>query len=427
MKKWEEIIKDKMEGYDSPLPEGSLAEFRALRNGAAVKPAARRFPLVWVLAPALAAGLAAVLLLRQPSVQENGIQVVSQPAAPVAVAPEIDVPESEDATLEAAPVVAASMPATPKPAVQRAVANNEVVQEDIVQYVDASEVVVPAEEVQTEETVPQETVFADSAVSSVLPVSPYIPQDNKVKPVKIKVGPLAGAVAGGGLLAALLTPSNVKKNDLSLPDKFRYLSSANYNEGGSLTETSQYGNPQSSPTTPPEQPRDVSAPEEPKDVFTGVRSHKTPFRTGISGRVPLSERLYLTTGLDYSRYESAFRYSLSGNQTQIAQYIGVPVRLDWTLASGRWLDVYLGAGIGSDYCINATLGGKQIVKDGFSFSLLGAGGIQLNLTERLGLYVEPGLRYTIPSESRVLETYRTVKPMYFSVSSGIRIGLGSAR
>ena len=111
MKKWEEIIKDKMEGYDSPLPEGSLAEFRALRNGAAVKPAARRFPLVWVLAPALAAGLAAVLLLRQPSVQENGIQVVSQPAAPV---------------------VAASMPATPKPAVQRAVANNEVVQEDIV-------------------------------------------------------------------------------------------------------------------------------------------------------------------------------------------------------------------------------------------------------------------------------------------------------
>ena len=145
MKKWEEIIKDKMEGYDSPLPEGSLAEFRALRNGTAVKPAARRFPLVWVLAPALAAGLAAVLLLRQPSVQENGIQVVSQPAAPVAVAPEIDVPESEDATLEAAPVVAASMPATPKPAVQRTVANNEVVQEDIVQYVDASEEVVPAE------------------------------------------------------------------------------------------------------------------------------------------------------------------------------------------------------------------------------------------------------------------------------------------
>lgn len=416
MKKWEEIIKDKMEGYDSPLPEGSLAEFRALRNGAAVKPAARRFPLVWVLAPALAAGLAAVLLLRQPSVQENGIQVVSQPAAPV---------------------VAASMPATPKPAVQRAVSDNEavvqkeivsneVVLDDIVQPGDTPEDVFPGEAVLTESEVPQENVTSGSSRASFSPGSPYIPQDNNVKPVKIKVAPVAAAVAGGGLLAALLTPSNVKKNDLSLPDKFRYLSTANYNRGGSLTE-SQYGDPQSSPTTPPEQPGDVSAPEEPKDVFTGVRSHKTPFRTGISGRVPLSERLYLTTGLEYSRYESAFRYSLSGNQTQIAQYIGVPVRLDWTLASGRWLDVYLGAGLGSDYCINATLGGKQIVKDGFSFSLLGAAGIQLNLTERLGLYVEPGLRYTIPSESRVLETYRTVKPMYFSVSSGIRIGLGSAR
>ena len=40
MRNWEDILIDKLEGYESPLPEGGLAEFRARREGAA--PAAKQ-------------------------------------------------------------------------------------------------------------------------------------------------------------------------------------------------------------------------------------------------------------------------------------------------------------------------------------------------------------------------------------------------
>ena len=56
MKNWEDIVKDKLEGYESPLPEGSLAEFRARRD-AAGSAAAKRSPLLWIVPTAVAAGM----------------------------------------------------------------------------------------------------------------------------------------------------------------------------------------------------------------------------------------------------------------------------------------------------------------------------------------------------------------------------------
>ena len=164
------------------------------------------------------------------------------------------------------------------------------------------------------------------------------------------------------------------------------------------------------------------------EVLTDGYKHRAPLRAGVSARVPLEGRLSLTTGLEYSRYVSQFKSSISGELIQIAHYVGVPVRLDWTLASNRWLDVYVGGGLEGDYCVGASLAGEKVVpKDGFSLSALGAGGIQFNMTERLGLYVEPSLSYTFPSESRVLETYRSEKPLFFSISSGLRISFGNKK
>ena len=59
MKNWEDIIKEKLEGYESPLPEGSLAEFRSRRESAGSPAAKKRTPLLWILPTAVAAALAA--------------------------------------------------------------------------------------------------------------------------------------------------------------------------------------------------------------------------------------------------------------------------------------------------------------------------------------------------------------------------------
>ena len=149
-----------------------------------------------------------------------------------------------------------------------------------------------------------------------------------------------------------------------------------------------------------------------------------PLKAGLSARIPVSDRLSITTGLEYSLYKTRYGYVIGADAMQAAHYIGIPMRLDWTLASNRWLDLYLGGGFSVDACVRATLDGQPMRRDGFAFSLLGAGGVQFNLTRRLGLYVEPELSWTAPSNCRVLATYRTALPLTVSVATGLRFTIG---
>jgi len=387
MRKWEDIVKDKMEELDGVLPESVFAEFRELRSGAAPAPASKRFPPVWALVPAVAAGLAAVLLLRQPSVPGDGIQIVRQPVNPVAA-----VTDSVDAAepVQAKPLVArvAISGTSGHPAVQVQV-------QEPVPESESIEQAAPAET--TPEVHLPDTVINDAPAAPA--TSPFIPEDTKGRPVRMKVGPAVGVIAGGGLLASIAVPvlgSGVFRVETVLP--------------------AVQGDAQSGVA--------FSTPEMPKDDAIEDVRHCLPIRGGLSVGIPIAERLKVTTGLAYSMYRSSFTYSLSGEKKQTAHYLGIPVRLDWTLADNGWLDVYLGGGVEGDVCLGATLGGERIMRDGFSFCLLGAGGIQFNITEHLGLYVEPELSWTIPSESHVLANYRRDHPFMFSIASGLRINLG---
>ena len=148
-----------------------------------------------------------------------------------------------------------------------------------------------------------------------------------------------------------------------------------------------------------------------------------PLVVGLSVKFPVTEKIGITTGLEYSLYSSSFSYP-SGEKTQLVHDLGIPVRLDWTFVSSRWLDAYLGAGIKGDLCVGATLDGHSIGKDGPAFRLLGAGGIQFNATRNFSLFVEPEISWTVPSERRVLSTYSSEHPWMFTVATGVRINLG---
>ena len=73
--------------------------------------------------------------------------------------------------------------------------------------------------------------------------------------------------------------------------------------------------------------------------------------------------------------------------------------------------------------IAATLLDTEVDPDGIAFSLIGTTGIQFNVTDHLGLYLEPGFSWNIPSENRVLDTFMSEHPFMFSASSGIRFTL----
>ena len=400
MRNWEDIVKEKLEEPDGTLPESVFAEFQARRSGAAPAPASKRSPLAWVVATVIAAGLAAILFLRKPSVPEDSIRIVPQPVPTVAVASDSTAVEAEE-PLPVRPLIAQAV--EPKAVVPKAVAPKvvepepeepEVAEPEIVEPEPVRpEVVEPAEE----PTV-SEPVAAEPAVAT---ASPFVPQDTPARSVHMPIAPMAaGVVAGGGLLAALLAP--VGMGDVMPAETSDYYSDP------------RYGN--SNPANPVE---GATSSSDEVDHFT----HTFPFKGGLSVGIPVSDRLRITTGLEYSLYQTRVSFTKSGVKKQAAHYLGVPLRLDWSLASNRWLDVYVGGGASGDWCVGATLAGKEIPRDGFSFSLLGAGGVQFNMTRHLGLYVEPEISWTLPSEKRVLETYRSAHPSLFSVATGLRINL----
>lgn len=376
MKTWEEIFKDRLREREIPLPDESLAEFQAKLDSKAVAPAKRQTPLVWIAA-AVAASLAAFVFLHRPAGPEPGNQTAMQPSAPVAV--------STDST-------AFNEPEQDTPPVARAVKPKVVRQP----YVEPQEQII---EPAADDAITEEMIDTSATKAGIEPpvtvVPPFVPESAPYVKTTMKVGPTAGIIAGGGLLAAITTP---------------FVRGAGIDNGVG-------NNPVDGSATNPNQ-------NPPEDELSGKPSHCLPMKMGLSLRIPVAGRLNLTTGVEYSLYSSKLTYTLSGEKTQLAHYIGIPLRLDWTIASDRWLDVYIGGGFEGDYCIGATLAGEPIQKDGFGLSLLGAGGVQLNLNKRIGLYMEPEISWIIPSEYHVLNTYRTNHPLTFSLAGGLRINLG---
>ena len=224
--------------------------------------------------------------------------------------------------------------------------------------------------------------------------SPFVPQPSTEQPaLQVKLGTGGAIAAGGGLLAALAT-------QLARADLRPLLPRDHDTDGPNNTNSI--------------------------DIINGLETthpHRMPLVVGLSVKFPITEKIGITTGLEYSLYSSSFSYPF-GEKTQLVHDLGIPVRLDWTFVSSRWLDAYLGAGIKGDLCVGATLDGHSIGKDGPAFRLLGAGGIQFNATRNLGLFVEPEVSWTLPSDRRMLSTYSSEHPWMFTVATGVRINLG---
>ena len=396
MRKWEDIVKDKLEEVGGSLPEGVFAEFCARRSAAASASAQKRFPLVWAVIPAVAAGLAAVLLLRRPGAQDKGIRIIPQPAAPVAVATDsLDIVVE---TVPEAPLVAqAFVPKGTRPAVAKPQRTTEIdvvaPTEEAVPPADPAGVPLPQETTDNAEPDVQEPADETPAESlSEAAVPPFVPEDTHTRAVKLNVGPVAGVIAGGGLLAALVSP--VLGATMSNEDLVDYSRDPHF---------------------------DPSLPQE--DRLAGVPVHSFPLRLGVSVWIPIADRLYISTGLDYSMYQSVFRYSLSGKKKQTAMYLGLPLRLDWKILSGKRFAAYVGAGVEGEICLGAFLAGNKTAKDGASLSLIGAGGAQMNVSRRVGIYVEPSLSLQVLEGKQVLGTYRSAHSLMPSVTVGVRMNL----
>ena len=166
-------------------------------------------------------------------------------------------------------------------------------------------------------------------------------------------------------------------------------------------------------------------------------SHKLPVKLGVSFRYGFNEKLGIESGLTYTLLNSTFTTAAgtaNGNTTgkQTLHYIGIPLNVTYNIIGSKLFNVYASAGgamekaVGGYFETTGHVDGKRsetnrnsLKPKELQWSLNASAGAQVNVLNQLGLYVEPGISYRIPSGSHVRSIY-TDKKLDFSIGFGIR-------
>ena len=153
-------------------------------------------------------------------------------------------------------------------------------------------------------------------------------------------------------------------------------------------------------------------------------NHNQPLKLALSVGIPLAQGWRITAGVSYSRYHSEeVSPSFSSSRIQRVHFLGIPVRLDDVIVKARWFDVYAGVGVEPEICVAATLSGNDIYHDRFLFSFQSAAGAQMFLTDQVSVYIEPAL-YWVPFSSYFSpKTYHTQTSFSFALSFGLRFNM----
>ena len=155
-----------------------------------------------------------------------------------------------------------------------------------------------------------------------------------------------------------------------------------------------------------------------------VTHHDMPISIGLTASYSVTPRIALASGLVYTLATSSFQHGASmPKETQTLHYVGIPLNLSYTIWSNNWLRTYVMAGAQADMNVKATLkadGHKSdIDNDRAQFSVTGGAGVQLNVAQQLGVYVEPGVRYYFDNGSAVQTIFKE-HPTNFSLQVGLR-------
>ena len=155
-----------------------------------------------------------------------------------------------------------------------------------------------------------------------------------------------------------------------------------------------------------------------------VTHHDMPISIGFTASYSVTPRIALASGLVYTLATSSFQHGASmPKETQTLHYVGIPLNLSYTIWGNSWLRTYVMAGAQADMNVKATLkadGHKSdIDNDRAQFSVTGGAGVQSNVAQQLGVYVEPGVRYYFDNGSAVQTIFKE-HPTNFSLQVGLR-------
>ncbi|WP_294614771.1 porin family protein [uncultured Bacteroides sp.] len=149
--------------------------------------------------------------------------------------------------------------------------------------------------------------------------------------------------------------------------------------------------------------------------------HKQPISFGVSVRKSLPKNFSVETGVTYTMLASEITYE--GNAEKVDQklhYIGIPVRANWNFINNKNFTMYVSAGGAIEKCVYGKIASEKETVKPVQLSVMGAVGAQYNISNRIGIYVEPGVSYFFDDGSAV-ETIRKENPTNFTLQAGVRL------
>jgi len=166
--------------------------------------------------------------------------------------------------------------------------------------------------------------------------------------------------------------------------------------------------------------------------------HKMPVIFGASVYYNIGKRWGIGTGITYTKLSSDLHSGSDLNYIQSDQtihYVGVPVQVNYNVIKKASFTGYLTGGTLIEKAVSGSLKTKYIVENILKdeteeelsskptqISVNAAAGVQLNITNRLGIYAEPGLGYHFKDNSTLNTIYKE-KPLNFNLKFGLRLSL----
>ena len=365
MRRWEEIIRNRLDSYSSPIPESSFAEFLACADKVDTK---RNSIKRMLLVAALAVGISTLLFIHKPAIQY----------------PEL-VAENESTIIDTTANTTTFLHSTVQILGSRHM--HEKYQEP------------KPEQGQDQTSIPKKTTVSTSKPLSTATASITVSSTALAAKNNTGINLSSAAIVGSGSIALLLAgiTDMVRPNNYSQTNTLVSLGLPNLGSGAL--------NPDNY-------------------VIQSIYHH--PIKAGLSFSIPVTDRSFLSFGLNYSFYHSEFEGidiadNVSFNRIVKAHYLSLPILINYIISDNKRLDIYLGTGLEPDYCLHSS--GIAKTDDGIGLSVIAASGIQFNINRHIGLYTEPTLFWNIYTKEQTIPTYKKEHQVMFSISSGLRINL----
>lgn len=163
--------------------------------------------------------------------------------------------------------------------------------------------------------------------------------------------------------------------------------------------------------------------------------HRFPVSAGLSVKKRVSDRFSVESGLIYTFLSSELTAGEGDfyKQEQRLHYLGIPLKVHYTIWKKDRLSLYASAGAMAEMCVDGSLNTDYYLDNArqrksktdldvgkVQFSALAALGVQYDIAKPVSIYAEPGIAYYFDDKS-VVETIRKEQPLCASVQFGVRL------